>query len=234
MHLKSTRTYLEARVGAFHSVEILLHVRRQDLPWFNEQQASSTRELFSILQRSILPRMFATEIEVSHAKETGKQLPPPLGPGGLPIEVGETNLRLQQQQKNAKKRRKLTKKQLAAEVARREKEEDKKEKDVYHAFGTTMQLTYRLEDEPKRKPPVTLLFRESGKEDQSFRGPSGRGRGDMQRLIKLSKRLIIWCYPYDTSQSIEPDPPGGMLRPEMVPMSELFRESRNEVIEIDT
>jgi hypothetical protein len=230
MKLTGTRTYLELRVGTFHSAEVILHVRRQDLRWFNRDD-HPTAELFSVLQETVLPRMFANEIETSHSRQTGVKLPPPLGPGGVPIEVGETNLRQQQQQGAGKKRRRpLTKKQQAAELARLKTQAEDgssaKVKDVYYAFGTSLQLAYRLEDDPKRKPTVTLLFRddpqlddERAKNKAATRKPSQT----MQQLLKLSKRLVVWCYPYDSTAPMDADPPGGMLRPEMIPLADLFR-----------
>lgn len=216
MKLTSTRTCLEVRVGTFHSAELVLHVRRDDLRWFNGQHAAHTQQLFSLLQHHILPRMFGTELEVSHARQSGKPLPPPLGPGGIPIEVGEVNLKRQQQQQTKKRKRQLSKKQLAAELQRQQENANKTKKDVYYAFGSSLQLAYRLADEPKRKPPATLVFGSSQSSDA------------MQPLIKLSKRVILWCYPHDPKQPLEPDPPGGLHRPEMISLADLFRMPQEE------
>ncbi|GKY92649.1 hypothetical protein MPSEU_000235000 [Mayamaea pseudoterrestris] len=238
MKLNGPRTYLEIRVGAYHSAEILFHVRRQDLTWFQQNHSDYTNQFFTLLQSSVLPRMFASELEVSLAKQTGEKLPPVLGPGGIPIEVGETNMKQQQLKQGSqktKRKRQLSKKQLAAELVRQQENANKKAKDIYYAFGTSIQLAYRLEDDAKRKPPVTLVFRDDDDADETTKVNGQllkQKQARMQQLIKLSRRLIVWCYPYDPNEGMDADadanPPGDMLLPDKIPFADLFRQARSE------
>lgn len=208
-----TRTHIEVRVGKFHSAEVALHLRRCDLQWFNRGNGdggSFMPQVLQLLQASVIPRMFSDEIEISHAKKTRSKIPPKLGPGGIPIEEEE------QQQPNArqtrKKRGRLTKKQLAEIEKQQQEAEGRKHKDVFYAFGSEIQFAYRLE-ERKTKPSATLV-RRSG----------ASSKGSFMELIKLSKRIYLWCYPYDPSKPMEGDREGGFPRPELVSMSHLFRQ----------
>lgn len=191
-----TRTYLEVRVGTHHSAEVVLHLMRQHVEWFNQSRDENLRQVLHVLQ-SVFPRLFFDEIEVSHAKKSREILPPELGPGGVPVDAGEVNV--------AHKRKKLTKKQ-ELDAQRQLQKASKPAKDFYHAFGKTLKLTYRLH-EPKTKPTTTLVV----------------NSGKYKELVKLSQRIEAYCYPYDPQNPYDPDPEGGMPRPEIIPTSELFR-----------
>ena len=215
------------RVGQFHSAEIVMYVRRQDFAWFHRQQAD--QELMQMLQQKVLPRMFASEVEVSHAKKSGEVLPPPLGSGGIPIGIGETNLK---QNGKGKRKRQQSKQQIKAEsaVKRQDEIDNKKETDMHYAFGTHVQLAYRLLDEPKRKPPVTLVMRTESRHDPTQQQQQQQEK-PLQQLIKLSKRVAVWCYPLESAspELDHPEPPSGMHRPDMIPLSDLFRKPKEEV-----
>uniref|UniRef100_A0A7S4V4P0 Uncharacterized protein n=1 Tax=Ditylum brightwellii TaxID=49249 RepID=A0A7S4V4P0_9STRA len=44
-----------------------------------------------------------------------------------------------------------------------------------------------------------------------------------RQLIKIPKRIVIWCYPFDPSNPTEPNTEGGGFpRPELIPISSLF------------
>ena len=91
MKIVGTRTFLEVRVGRHQSVEILLHLRRCDVTWFRTNWNVLQTEFFDLLQSSVLPRLFATEMEINDAIITNTPLPPELGPGGIPMTIGEKN-----------------------------------------------------------------------------------------------------------------------------------------------
>jgi hypothetical protein len=202
--VSGTRTYLEVKVGDRQCAEVLLFLRRQDLDWFNNQDELLFPELLQLLERTILPRMFGDELDDTQAGGDKSRIPP-LGPGGIPIA-----------EKNAeptKKRKRMTKKAFA-ELKRAEEEAARQSrattKEVYYAVGERLQLTYRLE-QAKTTRTETLLFGNVG-DEVNFRP-----------LQKVSQRILVWCYPLTDSPS-DPDPPGGGFpRPELIPISELFR-----------
>lgn len=245
-----TRTYLEVRVGKVCSAEVILHLRKADVSWFhydydcdekdmdndNDKEwgdgalsmTKQTRlpDVLQLLQESVIPRMFADEVEAMHTSQSRsrKKVPPgPLGPGGIPLPSIETHNNSSNSNKPLRKKRRLTKKQKA-ELAKHEQEQltRKKEKDLYYAFGSNLQLAYRLE-EPETKPTITLC--------QTMSTSRSHDEASSSRYIqvkKLSKRIAVWCSPYDptsnTVDEIEEDPLG---RPEFIPMAQLFRQTKN-------
>jgi len=228
-----TRNFLEFRVGSNMSVECVVHLRRADLEWFNghrrrrqdndEEPVSEQRgkkkaahnprleEIKILLQTSILPRMFSSEIEIENAKQMGiKNLPPELGPGGVPVQAGEKNT---EYNSNGRKRKRMTKKQFAEAEREKEKTEERKKKDIYYVFGKQVRLAYRLQDF-KSKPSETLVF------DNKNSGQARDGR--LRALSKVSKPILIWCFPIDDDKD-DFDSGASLVRPQFIPMAELFR-----------
>lgn len=207
MKVVHPRTFLEIKVGHQQCVEIILNLRRSDIPWFNDStEQDRFDELLKLLESKVLPRMFQDEVEEKAAELNNEQLPPLLGPMGIPI--AEKN-------ENAKKRQRFNRKEAALELQRQEEEEkkrQKKEKDIHHAFGENMRLTYRCQN-IKETRTETLVFSNDTTEH------------NLVPLHKLSKRLLIWCYPRDPqSDPTAPDPPGGGFgRSELIPIADLFR-----------
>ena len=225
MKASGTRTYLEVKVGQSQCVAVLLYLRRPDMAWFNDQNDRLFAEFLHLIEQQILPRMLTDELEENHhaQQRTKGKRPPTLGPGGIPI--AEKN----HHAPTTTKRKRMSKKALA-ELERlcQQSEKGQKKKDVYYAFGKEMQLAYRLE-EVKHRQAETLVFannsgekgddNEKKKEDAQFR-----------LLKKLSKRILVWCYPLtDQQAATDPDPPGGGFpRPDLIPISELFRRPLSE------
>jgi hypothetical protein len=265
MKLQAGRTFLEVRVGSTQSAEVILHVRRQDMDWFNNnnnnsssrsdttdrccatatktvatrslrddgdiQKKKSTVELFGLLQRSVLPRMFADEVEAKDAAARKQTLPPELGPGGIPYAAGPvpnnkakgsfegkqamaagaaagTNKRPSWTGKRSKK--------LVAELRRRQEEENRtKRKDgktIHYAVGDTMQLAYRLVDNTATAGAgATLLYNASSR------------RPYFRSLTKLSKQIHVWCYPVDLELPVDE----GFYRPEAIPLGSVFRSGND-------
>lgn len=213
MKVVNPRTFLEIKVGQHQCVEIILHIRRSDILWFNDSDEDSRfEELLQLLESKVLPRMFQDELEKTTAELNKEELPPPLGPGGVPI--AEKN-------EIAKKRKRFNRKEAALELQRREEEEkkqEKKEKDIHYAFGENIRLTYRLQtiNQNVKEPRTdTLVFSDDKAESK------------LTPLHKLSKRLLVWCYPrVPGSDPTAPDPPGGgFIRSEFIPTADLFRFS---------
>jgi hypothetical protein len=235
MKLTGTRVFLEVRVGPLHSVEVVLHVRACDRPWFESLSSTNTSgplpvSLMDSLEKSILPRWFTDEIVQDMSKHLQRKAPPPvLGPGGVQLVTGEANVLAQQkkqQQANGKKgkrRRGGAKAAAAAAAAAAEQQRiaDAKKKDVYYAFSETMQIAYRLQEIATKHQSVqpTLVFTDKTK---------------MQALIKLPRRILLWCSPSSSSNTNsasneeESDKSGGFYRPEFIPMASIFRAPRDE------
>ena len=104
--------------------------------------------------------------------------------------------------------------------------------DISYLFGETLQVTYRAE-EIKTSDSVTLLYTNTS---EGTAGGDGGGKDKRKRsadtelatfrtLKKLSKRIIIWVYPFDSANPTAPNPEGGGFpRPEMMPLTSLFVE----------
>jgi hypothetical protein len=235
MKLTGTRVFLEVRVGPLHSVEVVLHVRSCDRPWFESLSSTNASgplpvSLMDLLETSILPRWFTDEIVQDMSKHLQRKAPPPvLGPGGVQVVTGEANVlaqqKKQQQQANGKKgkrRRGGAKAAAAAAAAAAEQQRiaDAKKKDVYYAFSETMQIAYRLQEIATKHQSIqpTLVFSNKIK---------------MQSLIKLPRRILLWCSPpssertNSTNNEEESDKSGGFYRPEFIPMASIFRAPRD-------
>eukprot|EP00977_Amphora_coffeiformis_P024706 scaffold16706_cov153-Amphora_coffeaeformis.AAC.4 len=169
MKLHRTRTHLELRVGDAAVVDVVLYLRQADLEWFNTDPRESScaeedddeeeedtavldhgTDLFQVLEQSVLPRMLHTEVEQSHYKQYPASKPPPLGPHGIPILAGDDSKKqpVNIGKKGTKRKRPTAKEKAAAARAEEEDEKAKSEKDVYYAFGKTLQLAYRCEPIP--------------------------------------------------------------------------------------
>jgi hypothetical protein len=122
------------------------------------------------------------------------------------------------------------------------------ERDVFYAFGESIQVAYRWEDiREEKNSNVSLVFCKDTttskhvNDDSSTTkatssttlnnnsGSSSRNNNNnnMRQLQTLSKRILAWCYPYDPANNnpSEPDPPGGGFPlPERIPIASLFRD----------
>jgi hypothetical protein len=249
MQLSKRRTFLELRVGTDQLLDVVLHIRARDWSWFHEEapsveQKTKFEELLDLLQSNIVPRVFQDEIELLHetdsvTKEGSTPMPRHLGPGGIPIVTGENNdIPATARGKKASKRPRQTKKQKELEQRQAlevEREQRDATKDVRYAFGTTMRLAYRLVVIPPGRT-ATLVFAPHASQ-------SNTSMPALQALTKLSKRLHIWCSPYrhhhthshsssgnheDALATAVRDEGSGFYRPEMIPVSNLFRMPAEE------
>lgn len=238
MKLSRTRTNLELRVGKNAVVDIVLHVRKADLQWFNNNDNESsdsdldhTADLFQVLQQSVLPRMFQNEIEDSHYassktssdNSSNTKPPPKLGPGGIPILAGEERKNHNKEKnvnipKKGQKRKRAPPAKKTKDVAGIEDDDEKTKaklaKDVFYAFGKNLQLAYRCEDISKLNT-ASFTFRNEKGHDSS---------GILHELDRLPKRIVAWIFPFDPSRPSEADPSdGGFPIPERIPIAHLFR-----------
>jgi hypothetical protein len=207
MKIVKPRTFVELRVGDFQSVEVVIHIRRADIRWFNgaithgkvDGETIGTTEgrttgiftqLVNIIQTSILPRMFADEIEKNHYACVEKVPPPDLGPGGIPI-IAPKPITVDTSKKSYNHKRQRISKVKQAEMKRLEQEAARQqrqdEKDIYFAtnMDNTVQVAYRMEALPKFGH-ATLVFQHHEEQYQST---------SLVSLKKLQRRILVWCYP---------------------------------------
>ena len=238
MNIVGPRTYMEVRVGRYQSAEILLHLRRADVSWFRHNLDVLRAELLDLLQTSVLPRLLAHEVELHHAVITQTPLPPNLGPGGIPMTVGEKNNNKQKTGKednnnssnniNSNKRKRGVSKKKQAELKRQREEEERErrnnEKDIYYATGDTIRIVYRTE--PIGSCGATLVFQQGLDEKEVPRSEAGKKQAGvrLRALKKLSKRILVWCYPANAELPASE----GFWRPEVIPMASLFRMPASE------
>jgi hypothetical protein len=244
------RRCLDIRVGKFHILEVLLHVRRADYEYFQANDRADenepgevTAEFLELLQERILPRMFGNELEAHHRAKNPGVLPPESSDYYGDVATGNTT-------KKGKKRaapkvrgkmgaakasnatstadgakKKKTNSGTAAAFAALEDEDgaEKTVKDVYFSFGDTIQLAYRREPTTSSR---TIFF--GKKEDQDKDNESIKPSSGFHDYIKLSHRLVIWISKLNPEQKTTPDPKGvGFYRPEMIPTSSLFRQPKD-------
>ena len=223
MKIIGPRTFVELRVGAFQSVEVVIHIRRCDIPWFNGTRSRKVvdydevettdngmifNQLLKIIQTSILTRMFADEIEKNHYTFTGQLPPPDLGPGGIPMQVPKSIAHDTTKKSYNPKRQRISKVKLA-EMKRIEQEKARQqrqdEKDIYYATDSenTIQVAYRMEALPKYGH-ATLLFQHTT---------------NLVALKKLQRRIFLWCYPINASVNHHSLDVASTYNHEMVPVA---------------
>jgi hypothetical protein len=239
---------MELRVGGggntglqYHhhrSVEVVLHVRRADIQWCNQYST----EICETLETSIIPRMFTTEIQ-NHSSSgggngTSQRRIPELGLGGIPIsgtsdEQYASRPPLKKKHKKSNQTKKWTKKELAArkkQLEVTEREQRKLHKDVFYAFSEHLDMIYRLEPVSNGATLVLIPNQTNNDNYQNQNNPSPQHCCYWQELEKLSKRIVLWCYPTGTIFSNETEEllDEGFLRPEMLPVASLFRAPKQQ------
>jgi hypothetical protein len=205
------RSKIDVRVGSSHLVETLLQMRRADYDWYLENEAEIEHELLELLEESIIPRMFEKEIELYHRKRNPELFPDEKN------EVGGRNKNSLNKSNNAKKKSRKKTASHKKQLKETEQQQEKQERDVYFAFGELIQLAYRLESLTAKGSANqhTLFFPQGDKEE--FDCP-----------IKLPRNLLICISKIDPQNKTNPDPQGvGFYRPELIPISSLFREPKD-------
>ncbi|KAG7365564.1 hypothetical protein IV203_038768 [Nitzschia inconspicua] len=248
------RTLIDMRVGKFHTVQLLVHIRQQDWKWYQENAVEITEEFQELMQERVLPRMVGTELEDYYRTKHTGVLPPleeelgdnsssskvvasknnKLGGGGKKRETttstkgrgknvskgagGTVSSTSKATAKNSKKRKGISLLQLLQD--NNDGSGKKPEKDVYFSFGDIIQLSYRKEPALSYK---TIFFQKSQQDDPSKK-KSIMNTTSFRDYHRLSHRLLIWISKLDPDQKTNPDPKGvGFYRPELIPISNLFR-----------
>jgi len=243
----STRTSLELSVGEKNdlSVEVIVHLRRQDLKWWNDKVKSHQKQLFRVITLRILPEECSDDIEAWQSTKTKK-------------------LKIDRQRNSQKKstatiatsgakQHKQSKNNNSTEAKKKNsKKSSKKDKsdppEFMYLYGDTIQLTYKIEDTSKSNS-LTLLYNElsrkksnraaelivptkqNGKTNKKRKKNSEKEKEEIKSdetmlfnyVHKIKKRIIVWCYPFDPNKPTNPIPDGGGFhRTELIPIHSLF------------
>jgi hypothetical protein len=226
-------------VGKFHVLQLLIHLRKRDWKWYQENAQSISEEFQELLQERVLPRMVGNELEeYLHAKHPGVLVPlleqeysvgkvvaknnkmkkqdttvgSKSGRGKEAGKGGTLATAKPRSNKNSKKRK---------AYMQIEESNEKPEKGVYFSFGDIIQLSYR------REPALsyTTLFLSSNHVGVINKSSDTRNNNPFTNYRKISCRLLIWVSKLDQDQKTNPDPEGvGFYRPEMIPIPNLFRQ----------
>ena len=227
------RTALDIRVGSSHVVEVLLHLRRADWTWYRANEKEIEDELMILLESCILSRMFGDEVEAYH-----RRMNPHLFADES--QIGSKNVKNRPKKSVASKKKGRKAKAAAPQVVQETATELKKqEKEVYFAFGDTLQLAYRKEELPQNDRSLggRTLFCPPDDENTTIITDcvsDANHHAEYQYLPKLSHRLLIWCSKNDPNNPTNQDAENvGFLRQDMIPIVSLFREPK-ETMDTDT
>jgi hypothetical protein len=215
----------------YRVADVVLHVRRCDINWFDEEQIMD--HVLDLLQESIVPRWdndrYANEIA--------------LGPQGIPMAsttnkgmaaaaaaATNNNAKLKKTNNNNNKRPRGGKKPTKAELAERQRLDRERakmkdggdtSKEAYYASNDTIKLVYKWEAALGGAVLVPAPQQQRSADNHAAAAAVG---GGWVECTKFSKRLLLWCYP--TSSTDLPAGGGeGLLRPELIPLADLFRRS---------
>lgn len=238
------RSQIDVRVGRSHVVETLIHLRREDYLWYLENEEEINEEFLQLLQESIIPRMFDAELEEYHNKLSPELMPLPEDPLGSKNTKSLNKAIANQTNKRKGRKKKIPLSEIQQQKAelKEQRTQEKLTKDISYAFGSTIQMAYRLQalySKTQAYDQRTLLFPESSDNrlsegKGSFKAKKGeQSEKETDQLlfscpIKLPQRILIWISKIDPNDRNSPDPKGvGFYRPELIPISSLFREPKD-------
>ena len=241
-----TRNEMELSVGTSHIVDVLLQLRQDDLKWFNDNVTTHEAELMEIVSTKILAVEETFRNEVLAAKKrvvptiqtesigTGKR-----GKKQPKVIIGEKNLDSDGEVKGLKvsKKRKAPKKSEGVGVDNADKSgKSTKQKDSAFQrpnilYGKNIQVIYRLLDrKTSQSNQATLFFIDERNESKKISTSSKKKSkkkcvASFGQLKKLSKKIEIWVFRFDENNpSFHIPSGGGFPRPEMTPLTALFRD----------
>lgn len=240
-----SRNLIELQVGKKYIVQVQFHLRSCDLEWFNKTGEENIAQLLSLISKHILPSEFQEEIQhksrhgVNGKNNTEKKNPPPEGNDKKRKASNATGGGKDKKMKTSRARNpsKKSKESKNSRSAYKKKEEEKKTYlstlGTKFLFGETLQITYRIKP-IQSGHHATLTFikpkqNDEGKLESKARKPKSAALSTFKYLQPLQKRVIIWCYPFDAMNPKHPlmDTTDGFPRPEFIPISSLFKESRD-------
>ena len=151
-----TRRVHELQVGKYHTVEIIVHIKRVDLQWYNRDK-TVWKEIKELLQEMILPRMFQEEMEEFYRDKFPHKFPEQAesSTGGIGVEnirnkrkndgIGGATGNNKKGKRGGKNQQSLLSNEQQQEQQQKLKEYKKKLDKSHYAFGKNIQLRYRLE-----------------------------------------------------------------------------------------
>ena len=204
--------------------------------WYDVNHEEINGDFLELLEASVIPRMFGEEFEDFHRKEN---------PSIFPQENDEIS-GLTSKSRGGKRKRNVaigkkqhrTKHRGLAAIKKKDSDENDKnpDKDIYFSFGQFIQLAYKKQPINNDKSSWTILFRsngnnKNGENESKIRAP--KQDGSFHDRKKLSHRLLVWISKSDVATSTSKDedtlvsrPGEGIYRPEMIPISKLFRKPK--------
>jgi len=237
----TTRTLLELTIGDGNLiVETLIRIRQKHLQWWNDLVKENERELFKLVTLEILPMECQNDID---RLNNGKRWSKKGERSENSIVIGEKNLASM----TATSRRKGKKKQKRVAESNPKKIGNNRNKKsitgITYVFGETIQVVYKME-EISTSTSATLVFDMKTKVENETKNhsiSSEANKKDLKRMrqddipvfkqvIKIPKRIVMWCSPFDPKHPFESHPlsEGGFPRPEYIPISSLFKEDNVE------
>ena len=249
-----TRNLVELRVGKNGALQVQLHLRSCDVGWFNENSTGCISQLLSLISKKILPQEFQEELENTAAKkvpsssvrstniETKKRKKASKhNDRGSKEETNANPYKSKPPAKKSKRFKAPKKGNPASSNTTREKD-DKKSKsylstmETKYLFGDSIQITYRVKT--IRTSHRATLSIKSHAADQVDGHDRNRNNTDpctkselgkicrFECLRLLPKLVIVWLYPFDPLNPKQPymDCTDGFPRPELIPISSLFKE----------
>ena len=177
--LNTTRTLFEVRVGAYHTIEVMLQIRQSDITWWKKDLRNHERQLHKLLGRRVLPVECREEIEEFHTKRRERELhklggneSQKDGKKKKKVVAGEDNLKKKSKRKRGKNSTKDDSKKGDAKSRKKQKnskgaDESNKEKRAKPfqdpgtwiiASGYTIQLCYYVDD-IETSSATTMVFR---------------------------------------------------------------------------
>ena len=232
-----TRTVMELSVGTSYMVELVIHMRSADLDWWNNDVSKHEAELMTVISRKIISQEEVFRNEILNTKKKRDE------GGDKKVVIGEKNFAASRKandtlstngynKSNSKAKRNN---QAAVAVVQtndivKSKARDTSQKRANIVFGDSIQVMYKLEN-CESINSATLIFHDVENTDIDTSNSSAKKRrlvpASFEHLKKLSHRIIVWCFEYDSdnpnSNIIPCD--GGFPRLEMIPLTLLFKEN---------
>ena len=207
--LTTTRTLFEVRVGAYHSIEVLLQIRQSDISWWNSDLRNHERQLHKLLGRRVLPVECREEIEEFHSNRKIRE--ERKAGGANEVVVGEDNLKKNASRKrgNASTKEKKKKKKGGAKTQKKQKiaadntaakgaddaTKEKRSKPFQDpgtwvlASGYTIQLCYSVE-EIESSSATTLVFRPKKKIEESKTEDAADGNNEQSAKTSQTQNSL--------------------------------------------
>ena len=231
-----TRTLSELAIGRTNSVSIesLINIRQQDLDWWNDDIENHERQLFKLIGREIIPVECMDDIEQLNV---GGKLKRRKQPNDKKESMKKSQLSIKGKKNKRINDTKNTKKDQNELTSKNNSKLQHSIQEFTNLFGDSIQIIYKIE-EISTSNCATILFSYECDIQQPYKKKRKQDSTDLsnknsknvsinsgfKKVIKIPKRIILWIYPFDPNNPLEPIPNGGGFpRPEFIPISDLFK-----------